>query len=58
VTILRNSGAGNFSQPASSPEVVGDRPLSVAAADLDGDGDPDLALANQLTDNVSILRNR
>jgi hypothetical protein len=58
VTILRNSGAGNFSQPASSPELAGDRPLSVAAADLDGDGDPDLALANQLTDSVSILRNR
>ena len=57
VTILRNNGAGNFGQPATSPEAVGNAPMSVAAADLDGDGDQDLAVANQLSNNVTILRN-
>ena len=35
VTILKNAGKGNFSQPATSPEVVGASPSSIAAADLD-----------------------
>ena len=46
VTILLNIGAGNFTQPASSPEAAGAGPTSVAAADLDGDADQDLAVAN------------
>jgi len=58
VTIHRNNGAGNFIEPASSPELTGDQPTSVAAADLDGDGDQDLAVANLFADNVTILRNR
>ena len=58
VTILRNNGTGNFVQPATSPEAAGDGPFSVTAADLDGDADPDLAVANSFSDNVTILRNR
>jgi FG-GAP-like repeat len=58
VTVLRNNGHGNFVQAASSPESVGDNPTSVVAIDLDGDLDPDLAVANQDADTVSILRNR
>ncbi len=58
VTILRNNGFGNFFEPASSPEAAGSTPLSVAAADLDGDTDQDLAVANFSSDNVTILRNR
>jgi hypothetical protein len=57
VTILRNNGSGNFSEPASSPEPVGDFPFSVVAGDLDGDGDQDLAVPNEFDNNVSILRN-
>ena len=58
VTILRNNAIANFAQPASSPEPAGNAPLSVIAADLDGDGDPDLAAANGYSDNVTILLNR
>jgi len=36
---------------------VGDGPNSVFCADLDGDGDLDLAIANYASDNVSILKN-
>ena len=36
---------------------TGDRPFSFFAADLDSDGDSELAVANWNSDNVSILRN-
>ncbi len=36
---------------------VGSVPGSVFSADLDGDGDNDLAVANQNSDNVSVLMN-
>ena len=57
VTILRNGGGGNFTQPGSSPESLGDFPFSVAAGDFDGDADQDLAVANEFDDNVTILKN-
>ena len=57
VTILRNNGSGNFTPAASSPETVGNSPSSVAASDLDDDGDQDLAVANLLSNNVTILKN-
>ena len=36
---------------------VGDEPGSVAVEDLDGDGDADLAVANNVSDTVSVLLN-
>ena len=36
---------------------AGDGPVSVFSADLDGDGDYDLAVANAFSDNVSVLMN-
>jgi hypothetical protein len=36
---------------------AGKLPVSVFAADLDGDGDADLAVANYYSDNVSIRKN-
>ena len=58
VTILRNDGSGDLAEPGTSPEGAGDGPRDVAAGDLDGDMDPDLAVANQGDSTVTILRNR
>jgi hypothetical protein len=61
VTILANGGNGNFTEPATSPEAVGDRPLAIIAAPLDGDADSDLAVGNSaaalLDDEITILGN-
>jgi hypothetical protein len=37
-------------------EAVGDRPIALAAADFDADGFTDLAVANQGSNNVTLLR--
>jgi hypothetical protein len=56
VTILLGDGSGDFTEvAATSPEAVGDSPRSIAAADFDGVGGPDLAVANLDTDDVTIL---
>ncbi len=56
VSVLLNNGDGTF-----APKVdyaAGDQPTSVFIADLDGDGDKDLAVANLASDTVSVLLNR
>ena len=53
------AGAGVCDQLSytSSPFDAGDGPEVVAAGDLDGDGYPDLAVANVLSNDVSVLLN-
>jgi hypothetical protein len=55
VSVLLGDGAGGFSAAAGSPVAVGGFPISVAVADLNGDGRPDLVTANFGSDNVSVL---
>src|SRR5207249_4295215 len=46
VAILLGDGSGGFTQPAGSPIGAGTNPDSVAVGDFNGDGTPDLAVAN------------
>ncbi|NEP78269.1 MAG: hypothetical protein F6K39_08780, partial [Okeania sp. SIO3B3] len=55
VSILTGIGDGSFGQPINF--AVGDWPISLAAGDFNADGIPDLAVANQTSDDVSILIN-
>ncbi|MFQ5669360.1 MAG: FG-GAP-like repeat-containing protein [Acidobacteriota bacterium] len=56
VTLIRNDLGGFVEFDPNSPGVdVGDAPRSIQAADLDGDGDQDLLLANWFTGDLSIL---
>lgn len=52
VSILLGGGDSTFTEEASSPLGVGNEPISLAVADLNGDGRPDLAVANSEDDNV------
>ena len=53
--MLRNLGDGTFAGRVSL--AVGHGPYSIVAADLDKDGQMDLATANTDADTVSVLRN-
>ncbi len=55
VSILKNNGDGTFQTKVDYR--TGRMPSSVFCADLDGDNDLDLAVANTESDNVSILKN-
>jgi hypothetical protein len=55
VSVLLGTGTGNFAAAASSPEPVGARPRWVAVGDFNGDGRPDLATADAVSSNVSVL---
>ena len=55
VTVLLGSASGDFAEPASSEEGVGDAPSGLATGNFGGDGNLDLAVANRDSDNVSIL---
>ncbi|MCH7573901.1 MAG: VCBS repeat-containing protein [Candidatus Marinimicrobia bacterium] len=55
VSVLLNYGSGTFAPAVNFG--VGDEPTSIAAADLDGDGDIDLAVTNSISADVSVLLN-
>jgi sugar lactone lactonase YvrE len=55
VTILLGNGNGTFTQATDSPVTVGSTPQSVSVGDFNGDGVPDLAVANNGNDTVTIL---
>src|SRR5215831_12571491 len=53
VSVLLGNGDGSFQ--AAQAFGAGSQPLSVAVGDFNGDGKPDLAVANQVSNNVSVL---
>ncbi|MFL5871991.1 MAG: FG-GAP repeat domain-containing protein [Solirubrobacterales bacterium] len=55
--VLLGNGAGDFTGPTSSPEVVGSFPTSIAAAPLNGDASVDLAVANTFGEKANVLLN-
>ncbi len=61
VSVLRNiSLSGTITSGSFAPKVdfaAGNHPLGVAVADIDGDGKPDVAVANLNDSTISVLRN-
>ncbi len=55
ITLLLGNGDGTFTQASGSPYPVGKGPNQLAAADFNGDGKLDLAVANLTDGTVSIL---
>jgi hypothetical protein len=55
VTVVLGDGAGNFTAAPGSPVTTDFGPVSIAVADLNGDGRQDLAVANLVGPNISIL---
>jgi hypothetical protein len=53
VSVLLGQGDGTFPSTPAFP--AGTNPWSVAVGDFNGDGIPDLAVANENSDNVSVL---
>ena len=60
VSVLLNTRAPGSATPSFAPQtqfVAGSSPISVTTGDINGDGKPDLAIANQFSDSVSVLLN-
>jgi uncharacterized protein (TIGR03437 family) len=56
VSLCLGNGNGSF-QPATAI-AVGEKPLSVAIGDFNGDGKPDLAVSNEISNTVAALINQ
>lgn len=57
VSFFFNNGAAVFAPAPGSPYSVGNSPIAITAADLNGDGFIDIATANLVSSDVSILLN-
>jgi gliding motility-associated-like protein len=58
VSILKSTGSlGNISFDPKVDYVTGNGPTGIKISDIDGDGKPELVIADWLFDDVSILRN-
>lgn len=58
ISVFRNTSAsGSVSFAAKVDYATGSGPMSITTGDLDGDGKPDLAVANGITNTVSVFRN-
>ncbi|MGH9676084.1 MAG: FG-GAP-like repeat-containing protein, partial [Candidatus Acidiferrum sp.] len=51
-----NRANGIFSEAPGSPMAVGSQPSSIVIADFNGDGFPDIAVANQGDNSISLFR--
>jgi hypothetical protein len=54
-SVLLGNGDGTFNPQVAYPTGVGGNPLSVVIGDFNGDGNPDLAVADFQTQQVSVL---
>jgi hypothetical protein len=55
VTVLLGNGKGQFHEAAGSPFATGHLPNDIAIADMNGDGNPDLVIANHQSPFITIL---
>jgi len=55
ISVLLDNPLGTFTPASSSPITVGSQPVSVVAADFNGDGNPDLAVLNYGSGSVMVL---
>jgi type II secretory pathway component GspD/PulD (secretin) len=58
-SVFNGNGDGTFTQVTGSPFALPSTatgPVAMTVTDFDGDGNPDLAIVNQTTNNVTILK--
>src|ERR1700693_4446939 len=55
VSVLLGDGKGHFAPAPGSPFACGRAPNDIAVADMNGDGNPDLIIANTGTPYITIL---
>jgi hypothetical protein len=55
LSVYLGDGKGGFSQASGSPFPTGPNPSDIAVGDFNGDGNPDLAIANHAVKLVTVL---